>query len=67
MFRAPQRAYARIKAPNEAFGGRRALDILLGGELTDLMRVRGYLDVHWDGARVDLYRDSGSGEVFRIV
>lgn len=26
-----------------------------------------HLDYHWDGARVDLYRDAGSGEVFRIV
>lgn len=26
-----------------------------------------HLDYHWDGARVDLYRDPGNGEVFRIV
>jgi RES domain len=26
-----------------------------------------HLDYHWDGERVDLYRDPGSGEVFRIV
>lgn len=26
-----------------------------------------HLDYHWDGTRVDLYRDAGSGEVFRIV
>lgn len=26
-----------------------------------------HLDYHWDGQRVDLYRDPGSGEVFRIV
>jgi hypothetical protein len=26
-----------------------------------------HLDYHWDGARVDLYRDLSSGEVFRIV
>jgi hypothetical protein len=26
-----------------------------------------HLDYHWDGRRVDLYRDAGSGEVFRIV
>jgi uncharacterized protein (DUF2384 family) len=38
------RGYRWIKAPNEAFGGRSALDIMLGGELTDLMRVRRYLD-----------------------
>lgn len=44
IFREPQRAYAWIKAPNAAFGGRTALDVMLGGELTDLMRVRRYLD-----------------------
>ena len=26
-----------------------------------------HLDYHWDGQRVDLYRNAGSGEVFRIV
>jgi hypothetical protein len=26
-----------------------------------------HLDYHWDGARVDLYRDAASGEVFRLV
>jgi hypothetical protein len=26
-----------------------------------------HLDYHWDGKRVDYYRDSGSGEVFRIL
>lgn len=44
IFREPQRGYAWIKAANSAFGGRSALDIMLGGELTDLMRVRRYLD-----------------------
>ena len=44
IFREPQRAYAWVKAPNEAFGGRRALDVMLDGELTDLMRVRRYVD-----------------------
>jgi Antitoxin Xre/MbcA/ParS C-terminal toxin-binding domain/Antitoxin Xre-like helix-turn-helix domain len=38
------RGYAWIKAHNAAFGGRSALDVMLGGELTDLMRVRRYLD-----------------------
>ncbi|MCR4268315.1 RES family NAD+ phosphorylase [Nitratireductor sp. ZSWI3] len=26
-----------------------------------------HIDYHWNGERVDLYRDAGSGEVFRIV
>ncbi len=30
-------------------------------------RVFRYLDYHWDGERVDLVRDAGSGAVFRIV
>jgi uncharacterized protein (DUF2384 family) len=44
IFREPQRGYNWIKAPNNAFGNRTALDVMLGGELTDLMRVRRYLD-----------------------
>ena len=44
IFREPQRGYAWIKAPNTAFGGRAALEVMLAGELTDLMRVRRYLD-----------------------
>jgi hypothetical protein len=44
VFSEPERGYRWIKASNEAFGGRSALDIMLGGELTDLMRVRRYLD-----------------------
>jgi uncharacterized protein (DUF2384 family) len=44
IFRETDRSYRWIKAPNDAFGGRSALDIMLGGELTDLMRVRRYLD-----------------------
>jgi len=26
-----------------------------------------HLDYHWNGRRVDLYRDAGTGEIFRIV
>ena len=44
LFREPQRGYQWVKAPNAAFGGRSALAVMLGGELTDLMRVRRYLD-----------------------
>lgn len=44
IFREPESSYRWIKAPNEAFRGASALDIMLGGELTDLMRVRRYLD-----------------------
>jgi uncharacterized protein (DUF2384 family) len=49
IFREPQRAYEWIKAPNNAFGDRSALDVMLGGELTDVMRVRRYLDAERGG------------------
>ncbi len=49
IFREPQRGYDWIRAPNAAFGGRSALDVMLGGELTDLMRVRRYLDAERGG------------------
>jgi antitoxin Xre/MbcA/ParS-like protein len=44
IFRERPRGYAWIKSPNDAFHGRSALEVMLGGELTDLMRVRRYLD-----------------------
>jgi len=44
VFREPQRGYTWMRAPNKVFGNRTALDVMLGGELTDLMRVRRYLD-----------------------
>jgi uncharacterized protein (DUF2384 family) len=44
IFQEPQRGYDWIKAPNTAFGGQSALRVMLGGDLTDLMRVRRYLD-----------------------
>ena len=49
IFREPTRGHGWIKAPNDAFGGRSALDVLLGGEITDLMRVRRYLDAERGG------------------
>ncbi len=44
IFQAPERGYRWIKAPNDAFSGRSALEVMLDGDLTDLMRVRRYLD-----------------------
>jgi hypothetical protein len=44
IFREPQRGYDWIKTANTAFAGRSALEVMLGGELTDIMRVRRYLD-----------------------
>lgn len=49
IFVEPSRGYAWVRAPNAAFGGRSALDVMLGGELTDLMRVRRYLDAERGG------------------
>jgi hypothetical protein len=44
IFRESTRAYAWIKTPNAAFQGRSALEVMLGGEMADLMRVRRYVD-----------------------
>ena len=49
IFRDPQRGYDWIKAPNQAFGGASAAEVMLGGDLTDLMRVRRYLDAERGG------------------
>ena len=47
----------------------------VGGECSALfyprlgrnVRELRYLDYHWDGSRVDLYRELASGEVYRIT
>lgn len=44
LFSDPARGYAWIRAANAAFGGKSALEVMTGGDLTDLMRVRRYLD-----------------------
>ena len=49
VFSDASRGYGWIKAPNQAFDGRSALDVMLGGELIDLMRVRNYLDAERGG------------------
>jgi hypothetical protein len=49
IFAEPQRGYAWMGTSNAAFGGASALDVMLGGELTDLMRVRRYLDAERGG------------------
>ena len=49
IFEEPARGYRWIGAPNGAFGGRSAAAVMLGGELTDLMRVRRYLDAERGG------------------
>lgn len=39
-----ERGYRWIKAPNLAFGDHTALEIMLSGNLSDLIKVREYLD-----------------------
>ncbi|MGX7952986.1 MbcA/ParS/Xre antitoxin family protein [Tsuneonella sp. HG249] len=49
IFSEPQRGYAWIRTRNTAFAEASALDVMLGGELTDIMRVRRYLDAERGG------------------
>lgn len=44
VFTETERSYGWVKRPNDAFGGASGLDVMLGGELTDIMRIRRYLD-----------------------
>jgi len=44
IFNDDRRVYEWVSKSNDAFDGRSALEIMLGGELTDLIRVRRYLD-----------------------
>lgn len=44
LFKDTHRAYGWIRRPNTFFGGAPALDIMLRGNLTDIMRVRRLLD-----------------------
>ena len=44
LFSDPARGYAWIRKPNATFAGRSALDVMLRGEITDLIDLRAYLD-----------------------
>jgi len=44
LFKDATRGYEWIKAPNTAFGGKSALDVMLQGELSDLAVMREWLD-----------------------
>ena len=44
VFNDAVRGYTWVQTANDAFGGRSALDIMMGGEITDIMRIRRYLD-----------------------
>lgn len=49
IFQEPERGYRWIRAANETFEGRSALEVMLDGDLTDLMRVRRLLDAERGG------------------
>ena len=44
IFTDPHRGYAWLRKPNAAFAGQSALDVMLRGEIADLMDLRAYLD-----------------------
>lgn len=44
LFRDAERGYGWVSRANADFDGRSALDVMLDGRITDLMRVRRYLD-----------------------
>lgn len=44
LFTDPARGYDWIRKPNATFNGRSALDIMMRGEITDLIDLRSYLD-----------------------
>ena len=44
LFRDPERGYAWIRKSNAAFEGRSALDVMLRGEMTDLIALRDWLN-----------------------
>jgi hypothetical protein len=49
MFKEPERGYAWVSKPNEAFGGQSALDRMLSGAPSDITAVRNYLDAERGG------------------
>lgn len=44
LFTDPARGYDWIRKPNTTFNGKSALDIMMRGEITDLIDLRSYLD-----------------------
>lgn len=53
--------YPSVRCPGGGCAG------LFHPDLARHPRQGRHLDYHWDGEKVDLYRDAGSGQVFRIV
>ena len=49
LFPDPERATSWLKKPNKYFDGLSALDVMLDGKLTDIYRVRAYVDAQRGG------------------
>ncbi|MET1026392.1 MAG: MbcA/ParS/Xre antitoxin family protein [Dongiaceae bacterium] len=49
LFMEPERSYAWVSKPNDAFAGRSALDRMLQGAPSDITAVRNYLDAERGG------------------
>ena len=49
LFPDPDRADAWLRRPSRVFEGRSALDVMLGGRLQDIIRVREYIDAQRGG------------------
>ena len=49
VFKDPERGYAWMRKPNQAFGGQSALERLMAGEILDLAAVRSYLETEIGG------------------
>jgi uncharacterized protein (DUF2384 family) len=43
IFNEPQRRYRWMRAPNDLFNGKSAIEVMLSGELADIERVHDYL------------------------
>lgn len=54
-----------IVYPSRRDSGSECVGLFYPDRASNVIQGR-HLDYHWDGARVDFYRDAGSGEVFRI-
>ena len=54
-----------IAYPSQRHAGGECTGLFYPDRATNVVQGR-HLDYHWDGAMVDLYRDAGSGDVYRI-
>jgi hypothetical protein len=52
--------------PSQRFAGGECVGLFYPDLAANAVQGR-HLDYHWDGVRVDLYRDASAGQVYRIV